>query len=463
MFCKMLEQRIDEFIEMHGLVEKRSVILVAVSGGPDSVLLASVLSNYINKVSGKLVCCHVNHGLRGEDAERDERFVEEFASAQRWGLVKKHVDVASYRREHRLSIEEAARTLRFRALEQARQEVGAQRIALGHSADDAVETLFLNLLRGTGRKGLSGIEAERGRIIRPLLTVRRAEIIHYLKEKGLKYRVDATNWQCDFTRNFIRHELIPRIEQKLKRQVSSNILQLQSILRSEEALLTQMTDECCMHSCRMKNQDMNLQREDVRNMHPALQRRVIRRCFDEMVEGEKRLNFKEIEAIRKAAMGMMSGATFSHHGVRFLIGSESILITRQAPAQAETPGEMVLDTAAELTFQDRYLIRTTILERLNGDYENRDCVYFDLEKLALPLTVRTRREGDAFIPFGMKQRKKVKELFIDTKIPFWERDRIPVIADTKGILWIAGVRRAAAAAVDGHTKRILKIEKRDCG
>ncbi len=463
MFCKAVLSKVFDFISAHGLVEPNDTILIGLSGGPDSVFLATLLSQYINEINANLVCCHVNHGLRGEAARRDEEFVKRFAAERGMPFMLKCVDVASHRKEHHLSPEEAARQLRLDALEEAGKEQGVKKIALGHTADDALETFLLNLLRGTGRKGLSGIQPKRDNIIRPLLSIRRKEIIRYLKENDISYRIDATNWQCDFTRNFIRHELVPLIEKKLKRNVKSNILQLISIIDSEEELLARMTNKLFTESCVVSHDGITLRRAEFRNMDPALQRRLIVRCFAEAAKGGHGLNFREIEAIRKAAVGRTSGVTFSHCGVRFLIGAEVILIAGGKSERTGAAGEMTLHTSDEVTFRDRYRIRTKVLRKINGDIEDRDRAYFDLAKLVLPLTLRSKRNGDKFIPFGMEHEKKVKELFIDQKVPFWERDTIPVISDAKGIIWVAGVRRGASAKVEENTERILKIEKRDLG
>jgi tRNA(Ile)-lysidine synthase len=463
MFCKTLETKIFDFISAHALLERNDTVLVGLSGGPDSVLLAAILSRYIKKVNGSLVCCHVNHGLRGEASEGDEEFVKSFAAEQGMACQVRHVDVASYCREHGLSLEEAARHLRLDALEVARRGLGAQKIALGHTADDAVETFLFNLLRGTGRKGLSGIQPKRGLVVRPLLSIRRSEIIRYLKENRIAFRIDTSNWQCDFTRNYIRHQLFPHIEQKLKRKVKSNILQLISIIRSEEELLDRMTDELFTGKCAVSHEGITMRRQDFRSMDTAMQRRLIVRCFAETTNSWQGLNYREIDAIRKAALGKTSGVTFLYHGVRFLIASEEILIAPEQLGRSDAAGDVTLQTSDEVTFRGRCCIRTEVISKVNGDFSSRDCAYFDLEKLVLPLTLRSRRNGDAFEPFGMGHKKKVKELFIDEKVPFWERDAIPVISDAEGIIWIAGIRRAAVAKVDEHTKHILKIEKRDIG
>lgn len=461
MFCKTLETRIFGFINDHELITSADKVLVGLSGGPDSVLLTILLGLYIEQFGGELACCHVNHGLRGGASDRDEAFAKDFAAERGLECVVRRIDAASHSVGHRLSLEESARLLRIKALEATRGQLAAEKIALGHTADDAVETFLFNFFRGTGKRGLSGIQAKRGRMIRPLLPITREEVIRYLKKKGTHYRIDATNWQCAFSRNFIRHELVPFVERKLKRKVRSSILNLMSIMEGEEQFLDRMVATAFASMCSVSQEGVTLRREDFRRLDKALQRRMIVRCFAEAKGEAQGLHFKEIEAVRKAAAGNMSGRTFSCHGVAFLIGAESILIARERSEGGDVPCEVTLPLAGEITFRDRYAIRTGVIGTLNGDLADRDRAYFDLQKLVLPLTVRSRNNGDAFIPFGMEHEKKVKELLVDEKVPFFERDAIPVISDARGIIWVAGIRRGAAAKVDAHTSRILKIEKRD--
>jgi tRNA(Ile)-lysidine synthase len=463
MFRKSVVSKVFDFIDSQGLVEPDDSILVGFSGGPDSVFLVTALNQYIERVRGSIICCHVHHGLRGSAASDDEAFVRLFAAEHGLPFSSVHVDVKARMREQHRSLEVAARELRLNALERERKRQGARSIALGHTADDAVETFLLNLLRGSGRKGLSGIQPKRSHIIRPLLAVTREEIISHLKCNRINYRVDATNWQSAFTRNFVRHELLPYIEKRMNRTVKSNILQLISIINGEEELLDRMTSEIFSSRCTVGRDGFSMSREDFKDLDTALQRRLIARCFSETVAGMKWLNFKEIEAIRASGTGKSSGVTFSYHGVRFLVGARSIMVAREIPEQQDSGEEVTIPMPGEVAFLGRYRIRTAIIDSVNGDMKSNDRAYFDLDKLAMPLTLRGRRHGDAFVPFGMEHEKKVKALLIDEKIPFWEREAIPVVSDAHRIIWVAGVRRSAHAPVNEKTKRVLKIEKRELG
>jgi tRNA(Ile)-lysidine synthase len=463
MFCTMLEKRVISFILEHDLIDPDDRVMIGVSGGPDSVFLLDLLSSYSKKLRFKLCCCHIDHGLRGEASRDDERLVEELALEREIPFVAKRIDCVSYSELHRISLEEAARSLRLATLSEIAGEHDAQEIALGHTADDNAETFLMNLLRGTGRKGLCGIQPKRGDIIHPLLCIRRSEIIRYLKEKRIGYRVDVTNWHTHFTRNFIRHELVPLMEKGLERNVKSNILRLIEIIASEEEVLAEMTGRIFSDICSISAEGISIGRSDFKKVNPAMQNRLILRCFDEVAEKRASLNSREVCAIRRSALGESSGSSFLHHGVEYLIGADSLFIGRRRPVKGGVENELILSTSDEVTFHDKFLIKTRILSEINGDLSNPDCAYFDLEKLVMPLTIRKRRNGDVFVPFGMAKKKKVKELLIDTKVDFWARDMIPIVSDARGIIWVAGVRRSADAMVDQSTKRILKIEKRTIG
>ncbi|TES91421.1 MAG: tRNA lysidine(34) synthetase TilS [Candidatus Cloacimonadota bacterium] len=459
-----IEKKVLNYIEKNGLIEEGEKILVAVSGGPDSIFLLYLLNLYKSELKIELVCCHINHNLREEASEKDERFVKDFSQKMDIPLIAKSVNVSSYKKDKHLSLEDAARRLRLKTLEKSADERDAQKIALGHTADDSIETFFLNLLRGAGRRGLLGIQPMRGRFIHPLLCLSKREILFYLKEKNIDYRIDVTNWNRQYRRNFIRRELVPLIEERLNRGVKTNISQLIEVLRDEEEILSREVKKVVKKIFMETEENLLIEREAFRRLKPGIQRRVIMRCFEGMTKSDARLNFKEIESLRTAISGTSSGLRFSYYGTTFFVGSDAVLVQNKNISSEKSKNEKVfLDIPGKVLFQNRYYITASVLRSLNGNIDDPDCAYFDLEAIHPPLVLRTRENGDKFKPFGMNQEKKVKNFLIDEKIPFWERDEIPLISDANGILWIVGLRRAEVARVREKTKRILKLEKREIG
>lgn len=462
-----IEKKVIDYIEKNGLIKAGERILVAVSGGPDSIFLLHLLNFFKNECSIDLICCHINHNLRGEDSERDENFAKDHFRSMNLQFVMRSVNVSSYRKKQHLSIEDAARQLRLKTLEKIAEETDSQKIALGHTFDDLVETFFLNLLRGAGRRGLLGIRERRGRFIRPLLCLSKKDILIYLKERNIDYRIDVTNWNSQYSRNFIRRELVPQIEERLNRSVKTNISQLIEVLKDEEEVLSRTVEKIIEKILKKSEEGIIIERETFRSLEAALQRRVIMRCFEKMAGEDKRLNFREIESLRSAISGRSSGLQFSYYGTTFFVGTDNVLAENRLVSLEgygeEKQDKIILDIPGNVQFQNRYHIVASVLESINGDIVNPDCVYFDLDEIHPPIVVRTRTDGDKFKPFGMKQDKKVKDFFIDSKIQFWERDKIPLILDSKDILWIVGLRRSDVARVGEKTERILKIEKRKIG
>ncbi|TET24378.1 MAG: tRNA lysidine(34) synthetase TilS [Candidatus Cloacimonadota bacterium] len=463
MTCNDVRVKVLHYIKDKSLIESGERILVAVSGGPDSMLLMHILNGYKSELNISLVCCHVNHQLRDVASNRDELFVRNVCRQIGVPFVSKRINVSALSKEKHISIEDAARQLRLGALYDIAEERKCQKIGVGHTSDDTMETFILNILRGTGRKGLSGIHPKRGKFIHPLLCLKKREVLHYLKNHHIDYQIDVTNWRSDNRRNFIRRELVPLIEKKFNKRVKDNILQLIKIIIDEEDLLSTLTGKTLEGLQKERDEGIVFDRDSIKALHPAIQRRILIRSFEKLA-GEMRLNFKEIEALRTAIISDCSGMVFPYHGIIFLIGANSILVRVESrKKEVREDIHACLSIPGSIRFQNRYLIKTTVLEQINGNIDSRDCVYYDLDLIQQPLIIRTRNNGDTFIPFGMHQKKKVKEFFIDAKVPFWERDEIPIIADEKGILWIAGLRRADSAKVRKDTERILKIEKRYIG
>ncbi len=464
---RKIEKSVGDYVEKNRLIKTGEKILVAVSGGPDSIFLLHILNSYRKEFGIDLICCHINHNLRGDASKRDESFVKDVSQKMDMPFVVRNLDVSSYRENEHLSLEDAARQLRLKTLNEIAEKTNSQKVALGHTFDDLIETFFLNILRGSGRGGLLGMRAERDVFIRPLLCLTKAEIILYLKERDIDYRIDVTNWHSNYRRNFIRRELVPVIEEKLNKGAKRNIARLMTVLKDEEEIISRIVEREMGLIVRQTEEDYLIEREGFRGLEPAIQRRVIMRCFEDMEEDYRRLNFSEIESLRNAISGRSSGLKVQHYGVTFYVGTETVLVQKKRMAldecEMDRAEEKVINIPGEVKFQNRYYIKTSVLGSINGDISNPDCVYFNLDEIEPPILLRTRSNGDKFRPFGMKNEKKVKDFFIDSKIPFWERDKIPIIADAKNILWIVDLRRSDMAKVGDKTKRILKIEKREIG
>jgi len=459
MMFEKTKTKVLEYIKENGLIKKGDKVLIAVSGGPDSIFLLHLLAQYKNELGICIICCHINHNLRGEDSDRDERLVKNTVERMEIPFFTRKIDVSSFGKEHHLSLEDAARRLRIKIFEEIADETDAQRIALGHTSDDLLETFFLNLVRGAGRKGLLTMNSKRERFIRPLLSISKKEIVTYLKGRNIDYRIDVTNWMTRYRRNFIRRELIPLIERNMNSGLKKNILQLLDILREEEAVFDTIVQGEMKKTCGETDEGMFIKRPLFRNLKSAIQRRIIIECFENVATCEKKLHFSEIESLRNAIKGRTSGLTFAFYGTTFLVGADGVLIKNCKESKPKKTNETIIKIPGTVTFQNRYYIKTSLLNAPNGDIKASNCAYFDLDAVHQPIVLRKRNNGDIFKPFGMQHSKKIKDFFIDEKVPFWKRDNIPLVVDSKDILWIVGLRRSDVAKVQENTERILKMEE----
>jgi tRNA(Ile)-lysidine synthase len=454
-------------LKKNKLIEENDKVMVGVSGGPDSIFLLHFLNKYKQELKISTLCAHINHSIRSQTSDRDEIFVGDMCKRMKIPFVSRKVDALDYSKNKQLSLEDAARRLRLKNLEIIAKEMNADKIALGHTLDDCIETFFLNLFRGTGRKGILGIKSKRGIFIRPLLSIKKDEIVQFLKRNKIDYKIDVTNWIIDYKRNFIRRKLFPSMEEEFGENVKRKIAQALDIYRNEEKTLNDIVDSQIHKIVKKMKDSILLDSDRFRKLDIAIQRRIIIKCFEGMVEQFRKLNFEQIESLRKAILSKSSGLRFSYYGIGFLISQDSVLIRNENDfdkKSRETSSENeILEIPGEFSYENNNIIVTSIIKEVNGDMDNPDCTYFDLDKIKPPLTLRKRLNGDRFIPFGMDHKKKLKDLFIDCKIPFWKRDNIPLILDSKGIIWVVGVRRCDRAKIGKNTKRILKIEKRKIG
>ena len=457
---EQLETRVLNYIDKEHLINPGEKILVAVSGGPDSVFLLHFLNSHRKPLNIKLIVCHINHNIRRNDALADERFVRHLSSAMRIPFIAKNIEVIPYREKYQLSLEDAARALRLRTLIDTADKKGAQKIALGHTTDDAVETLFLNIIRGTGMDGIIGMQPKRDRFIRPLLCITKREIVTYLKSNSIQYRIDVTNWLEKYRRNFIRHTVVPLINKKLHISLEKKISQLREVLKGEDEVLKDITRKAKKDIVWRKDKDLFIKREGFRKQKIAIQRRLLLETFIDMgAEGAP--NFRQIETLRTGIASNSSGMKFLFKGISILVGSKDALFRnyKDEGVQADfaIEKETILNVPSEIVFQNQYVIRTSLVNGINGDMKNHNCAYFDYDAIKSPIILRTRKDGDRFKPFGMNGEKKIKDFLIDEKVPPWQRKNIPLIEDANNILWIVGLRRADAARVNSDTKRILKI------
>jgi len=428
------------------LLRSGDKILVAVSGGADSTCLLLALHGLSRRLGIRLHAFHLNHLLRGRAADRDEQQVAALCRRVGVPVTILQTDVLKFARRHRLSTEEAGRELRYRFLEQVARLTGCNRIATAHNANDNAETVLMNLARGSGLTGLSGIPVRRGRIVRPLIRVERSEIERFLAGHRVRFSHDLSNLRLEHRRNLVRHRLVP-VMKRLNPQVVQAISRTSELLRAEDACLASQVAEKVRQVVRPIPGGWRLDTASLLKYNICLQRRVLKVLVPE-------LSFDDVTVSLRVAAGRIGGR--HELGNRTVVWKEreGLFLGRMPPR----PGAARL--AIRVPGRNRlpeFSVRMDIVTDKRKPALNRgDSEVFDLDEVRLPLSVRSRRPGDRFAPFGGRTRK-LQDILVDDRIPRRERDHLPLLCDQQGILWAIGSRRAHRARVKETTRRFMTV------
>lgn len=463
-FLNQLKTTIDQY----SLIQEHEKVLVAVSGGPDSMALLHglLLLSQIHKKDWRFSVIHVNHLLRGEDSEGDARYVANFCRQRQLPYTICRVDVPRHIQKDGGNQQAIARKLRYQAFYETAKHRGITKIALAHHADDQIETVLMRILRGTGVAGLKGMECVhewRGlKFIRPLLNVFRSEIERYLQENELVPREDQTNRETYYTRNRIRHHLIPELctyNPKAKKA----FLQLTDIVTHEEDIWNQLTKDALSKVLVKKNQaNYWLDVTKFLDLPVALQRRTVKLILDCLAKKKAtaEMTLEIIDHVRKlAAHHHPSAEAHIAGGILIKKEYERLHITYLTDHRLSHPVAIPLNIPGTTKLPDFHgEIEAFLVDQNLKDIElNHEQVVLDADKISQPLMVRSRKKGDRIHLFGMEGSKKVKELFMEAKIPRDQRDSYPIVATEQQIIWIPGIRRSSYAPISKDTKIFLYL------
>jgi len=446
------------------LISDRDTVIAAVSGGADSVAMLLTLLELRERLGIRVKAAHLDHRFRGDESREDAQFVRDLCERLDVPCFTEEVNVPRFVLAHGYSKQEAARMLRYQYLVKVMKLEYGQRIATGHTADDQAETVVMRVLRGAGPDGLAGIphRGEGGMVIRPLLDVWREELEAWLRERGQSWRTDSSNLTTDYTRNRVRHELIPALE-TFNPSVRRALVRMGAIMSDVAAHLDRVTDEVLPAVVQAARRGLfALDSALLGHYDEALQRSLFRWVFASLRPDLAPLASRHVdnllELLRRgdvgAAVELPGGARARLEHGRLVVsegdGPPSFRETRlEVPGSAEFP-EARLRITAEVLSADS---QESDPSRLDDG-----ATLYDLDAIELPLSIRPRRQGDRIRPFGMDGTKTLKELLIDEKIPFGLRDSLPLVCEgSGGLCWVVGVRRAATAPVTDRTKRVLRI------
>lgn len=456
---------VDATIRRHHMLEQGDTVVVAVSGGPDSVALLHCLVAMQDVWSLELVVAHLNHQLRGAQADNDAAFVKHLASRLDMPFVVGSQDVKSYSTRQRLSIQEAARNIRYAFYDDTAARFGAQKIALGHQKNDNAESVLMHLLRGTGPRGLAGIPPVRqGYIIRPLLDVTRKQILDFLHQHDLEFVEDQSNLDSKYLRNRVRHELLPVLKRRFNVNVVANIARLATIAGDEEAFWNAIVEQH-FHDFVIEKSGNRIAFATVSlvHLHRALLRRLIRHAVAVLKGDLRRLRYSHVEAVvclihSSKAFGWIDlpqeiGVCRHSDRISFVKGPRQD--TPLFEYHIAGPGTIPIP---EIGKKLRLLECTVEGLPANLKESSPDKAFLDLQAVPFPLLARNLRPGDRFTPLGMSGSQKVKDFFINQKVPRLERSRCPLLISHGKIIWVGGHRIDNAARVTGSTNRVLAAE-----
>ena len=448
--------KVADFIGRHQLLSHDGLHLVALSGGADSVALLLVLK----RLGYQLEAAHCNFHLRGEESDRDEAFVCQLCAAQNIPIHRVHFDTKEYADLHKVSIEMAARELRYRYFEQLRQDLGADTICVAHHRDDSVETLLMNLMNGTGIHGLTGIRPKNGHVVRPLLCVSRSEIEEFLHSIGQTFVTDSTNAVDNVLRNKIRLDLLPLMQQIIPKS-SENIAKTASYLKEVETVYDHAIKSSLLQIVtKLRPVVGALDRREAEAVQIVdLQSLPSSECF--LFEWLRPVGFTSAQILQiadslEAPSGkeVPSGKTFSSATHVLYIDRNDLIL---AP-EFQSPAPLVIPEDGLYKYQGETAFRITYSN--NIDISKSDsCITIDKEKVEFPLTVRIIQTGDRFTPFGMNGSKLVSDYLTDKKVSLWAKRSQLVVTDAHDhILWLVGHRIAHPFRITPSTTTALRIE-----
>ncbi|MCR5267910.1 MAG: tRNA lysidine(34) synthetase TilS [Lachnospiraceae bacterium] len=467
-----IREQVFRDISEQKLIEHGDTVIAGVSGGADSVCLLFLLSEFQKRVDFSLKVLHVEHGIRGEDAIRDAEFVQELCAKNGIPCSITHVDAADHAKKNHMTLEEAARILRYQAFEQARKAAGSDhvKIAVAHHKEDQAETVLFQLIRGSGLRGLGGMRSRRDSIIRPLLSCDKQDILYYIEENHLPYRTDESNADNRYARNRIRNEIIPALL-KMQPGCVDHIAKSAGELQETEEYIEKQTEPLYLKAATEEGGAVVLDLTDFSVYDPVIQKALIRRAVGTCIPAKKDVLRSHIESIRELVEKENGKELHLPKGLRVQKQQNRLIFQKCKESdcfseEIEGPGlfweedETEVSGKAEIAIgAERLLkIRTFSMETGLVIPEDTYTKWFDYDRIKNGLQIRRRRTGDYLCIDDNGHRKSLQDYFVNTKVPAAVRDRLLLVADGDHVVWIPGYRISAAYKITEQTKTIMELK-----
>lgn len=454
--------KVKHFIEKNKLLNKKDKVLVALSGGPDSICLLHILYSLKDDMKLEIGAAHINHMLRGDDALEDEIYVKEFCEKLGIPCYIDRIDIDRISKEKGISHEMAGREERYKFFEEIKSSKGYNKIAIAHNANDQAETVIMRMMRGAGLEGLCGIRVERdNKFIRPILCLNRKEIESYCKLNNLNARIDKTNLEKIYSRNKVRLDILPYMKKNFNKDIIDTINRMATLLQKDNEFIENKANEAYEKNCTEKNGDLVICRE-LFSLEEALITRVIKKAF--IVYSKKYTNFemKHIyEVIELSKIGTnkkvdLPNEIFAENIYGNIYLKKRLNVDINKNNQIYLSRDALEGLSAEF---GEYNVRFKIITNKNNlEFSDNVLIkYFDYDKIKEGLYIRTRKDGDKIKPLGMKGSKKLKDIFINMKVPRENRLTVPIVCFDNEISWVVGYKVSEDFKITKETKNIIKI------
>jgi len=450
----MLKQ-LEKYISCEQLVKSGDKVLLAISGGPDSIAMLVLFFRLRSIMNLSLLAVHVNHQLRGAESDADEQFVQDRCRHYNVPLITRKIKLAK-----ESDLENQARIKRFEIFEHLLDCYQFRYVALAHHKNDQAETVLMNIFRGTGLRGLAGIKPKNGRIIHPLLCFDRDQILYYLAAGSIPYRLDRSNEDSHYRRNHIRNVTIPEIISGYNPDFINKINEQANIMREADALIHALALTHLKKLIIDQGGDfVSISIIHLRELKPLEQFYCCREVYRQLTGSEQDFYRKTMLSISQLYTSEGSKIVQLKKNVAVIRQYEQLVFTHVEIPDENVQPVVIDEDRSRLVFRNfRFFIRRVkILPKHAWEDRDKREIVLDEGKVIYPLTIRQRMDGDRFIPFGMRGIKKLKDFFIDEKVPKFDRDSIPILCDSAKILWVVGHRSDHRASVTEATNRYLII------
>ena len=450
------------YIKDNNLINPKDRILVALSGGPDSVCLLNILYNLKEELDIEIGAAHLNHMLRDEDAFQDEEYVKNLCDSFDIPCFVKRVDINKYSKENKMSSEMAGRDARYNFFDEVIREHGYNKIATAHNANDQAETILFRLMRGTGIEGLCGIKVCRDKIIRPILCLSRKEVEEYIEVNNLKPRIDKTNFEKIYNRNKIRLDILPYIKENFNEDIIQTLNRMSVLLQKDNEFIEKSARSFYEKYC-AEQQDYFIIKKKMFDNHEAVVTRVIRYALTNFSKTHYDFEMKHIYDICNLAKNNsgkvidLPNKIYAENIYGDIYIKERIINNNIHVKQEIKINKDDID-GKKIAFQNNIIEFSLVNNDSSLNLKQNILIrYFDFDKINNFISLRNRKNGDKISPLGMSGSKKLKDIFIDMKIPKEERDSVPLLCFDENISWIVGLRVSEEYKITNKTKNILKV------